>query len=136
MNHSELSKVKNQALKCIFFLTQKVVESPHDVLERAAKKGLMKPSKSKTSRAQSGKTKRVEHPHAKPRPTPSLPMANLSIAEKPGVVISDSELDTDVKKPPRKSSKTKSWHGSDENLSGRRDKDVKSKQTEERKFKF
>lgn len=97
----------------------------------------MKPAKTKTPRAHSGKTKRAEQPsHVKPRPTPSLPMAKLSIAEKNPVVISDSELDTDVKNPPRKTSKTKSWHGSDENVSERKVKDVKSKRSHERQFKF
>jgi hypothetical protein len=96
----------------------------------------MKPGKGKTTRVQSGKAKRVEHPHVKPRPTPSLPLAKLTIAEKPGVVISDSVLDTDVKNPRQSgASKPQSWHGSDEDVSEQKVKPSKSKD-EERKFKF
>ena len=107
------------------------MESAHEILERAAKKGLVKPGKNKTPRVQSGKIKHSDT-HVKAHPTPSLPMAKLTITEQP--VISDSEADTKPK--PSKNSKPRSWHGSNEDLRRPSKTKPSKKKSDGRNFQF
>ena len=100
---------------CLFL--QKPVETAQEVLERAAKKGLVKP-KAKGTRASS--------PREKPKPARAqADMARLRIKDTPSGNLSDSEGDrnslqvADKKKP-------RSWHGSAEDVAKPSTKDVDS----------
>ncbi|EDO31651.1 predicted protein [Nematostella vectensis] len=90
---------------------KKPVESPADVLERAAKKGLMKPKGGKTPRAQSPKSKRVPSAQSKRPPVPKQELEKLTITDTTEPVVSDTELDSAVKGKPASKKKTRP-HGS------------------------
>lgn len=108
---------------------QKQIESAQEVLERAAKKGLMKGTgKTKTPRAP------VEKKHGHGHGAPTAAMAKLSVKPEPATVISDSEADH-PELVANKDSKPRSWHGSNENLAQKQSK-TKIKKKSDRNFKF
>lgn len=96
---------------------QKPVETAQEVIERAAKKGLMKP---KTKPA------RINSPKEKPKPRAQADMSRLRIKESPGGNLSDTEEDRNSLKVSDKSRKPRSWHGSAEDLAKPNTKDVSS----------
>jgi len=111
----------------LFCFLQKQVETAQEVLERAAKKGLMKPGKTKTPRVPVEKSK---HVHG----VPTGSMAKLSVKAESAAVISDSEADH-PEPIADNDSKPRSWHGSNENLTPKQSK-TKLKKKSERNFKF
>ena len=97
--------------------SQKPIETAQEVLERAAKKGLMKP---KT------KTTRVSSPREKPRPARAqADISRLRIKETPSGNLSDNEGDRNSLKVTEKR-KPRSWHGSAEDIAKPSTKDVAS----------
>lgn len=95
---------------------QKPVETAQEVLDRAAKKGLVKP---KTKAA------RVSSPREKPKPRAQADMSRLRIKESPGGNLSDNEGDRNALKVTEKR-KPRSWHGSAEDVAKPNTKDVVS----------
>ncbi|KAJ7371209.1 Putative methyltransferase nsun7 [Desmophyllum pertusum] len=85
---------------------QKPVETAQEVLERAAKKGLMKP---KTKPA------RINSPREKPKPRAQADISRLRIKETLGANLSDNEEDRSSLKV-EKPRKPRSWHGSAEDV--------------------
>lgn len=96
---------------------QKPVETAQEVLERAAKKGLMKPK---------AKPARINSPKEKPKARAQADMSRLRIKDTPGANLSDTEQDRNSLKVSDKSRKTRSWHGSAEDLAKPNTKDVVS----------
>jgi len=97
---------------------QKPVETAQEVLERATKKGLMKP---KTKPA------RINSPKEKPKSRAQADMSRLRIKETPDGNLSDTaEEERNSLKASDKSRKPRSWHGSAEDLAKPNTKDVVS----------
>ncbi|CAH3176276.1 unnamed protein product [Porites evermanni] len=97
---------------------QKPVETAQEVLERAAKKGLMKPK---------GKPARVNSPREKPKPARAqADMSRLRIKESPGGNLSDNEGERNSLKVVDKKRTPRSWHGSAEDVAKPNPKDVVS----------
>lgn len=92
---------------CFYSLLQKPVETAQEVIERAAKKGLMKP---KTKPA------RINSPKEKPKPRAQADMSRLRVKESPAGNLSDAEEDRNSLKVSDKPRKPRSWHGSAEDL--------------------
>ena len=100
-----------------YFSLQKPVETAQDVLERAAKKGLMKPK---------AKPARINSPKEKPKPRAQADMSRLRIKETPGGNLSDNEEDRNSLKVSDQPRKPRSWHGSAEDVAKPNTKDVSS----------
>jgi len=99
-------------------LLQKPVETAQEVLERAAKKGLMKPK---------AKPARINSPKDKPKPPRAqADMSRLRIKETPDRNLSDTEEERNSLKVSDKARKPRSWHGSAEDLTKPNTKDVAS----------
>lgn len=96
---------------------QKPVETAQEVLERAAKKGLVKPK---------GKPVRINSPKEKPKPRAQADMTRLRIKDATVGNLSDTEEDRNALKVSDNSRKPRSWHGSAENLSKSNTKDAVS----------
>lgn len=95
-----------------FVLLQKPVETAQEVIERAAKKGLVKP-KAKPAKE-------------KPKPRAQADMSRLRIKETPGGNLSDNEEDRNSLKVSDKPRKPQSWHGSAEDVAKPNTEDVLS----------
>ena len=96
---------------------QKPVETEQEVLERAAKKGLMKPK---------AKPARINSPKEKPKPRAQADMSRLSIKDTQGGNLSDTEEDRNSLKVSDKPRKPRSWHGSAEDVAKPNTKDIVS----------
>lgn len=109
---------------------QKPIETAQEVLERAAKKGLMKP---KT------KTTRVSSPREKAKPARAqADISRLRIKATPSGNLSDNEGERNSLKVTEKR-KPRSWHGSAEDIAKPSTKDVdssipKPSESEQKKF--
>lgn len=114
---------------------QKQVETASEILERAAKKGLMKPGKTKTPRVTT--EKKHAEAHAPKPAVPTAKMAKLSIKQQ-DAVISDTEAESKEPKSLKESKPSRSWHGSSEDITPKpsNTKPSKKKSSGDRKFKF
>ena len=112
----ESMKIHKSRLVCHSPL-QKPVETAQEVLERAAKKGLMKPKAAKPAR--------INSPREKPKHRAQADMSRLRIKETPVGNLSDNEEDRNSLKVD-KPRKPRSWHGSAEDVSKSDTKDVVS----------
>ena len=98
-------------------ILQKPVETAQEVIERAAKKGLVKPK---------AKPARISSPKEKPKPRAQADMSRLRIKETPGGNLSDNEEERKSLKVSDKPRKPQSWHGSAEDVAKPNTEDVVS----------
>ena len=104
-----------------FLCPQKPIETPQEILERAAKKGLVK-----------GKAKPARVATPKASGAKARPPAFLSVTRAKEDALSDSEIEPNKLKIPTKKREPRSWQGSAEELANA---EVKSKTTPKKKEK-